>query len=512
MTREPPWSKPYCPPNEDAVTTKTPVKNVTSVTSPIRMPPPAKPSMATKTAFGFGSVATGITETGFNYFLLIYYSQVIGLDAWLVGLAVTIALLFDAVSDPVVGYWSDNLRSHWGRRHPFMYASALPIAASYFLLWNAPSGWSQTTLFWYLMLLAIVIRTCVTFFETPSSALTPELTDDYDERSSIFGFRFFFGWAGSNVMTVLMFAMIFPAFVTSAIANGQFNPDAYTLYGIISSVVILAAILVCAISTHSRIPFLRKPPERRHLTVRMIFAEMYETLADRSFIALFFAYMLGSVATGLSASLTFYFTTYFWGFNSQQIGLIVIGVFVSAALGAILAPMVSRRLGKKRGAIIVGLVAFLGSPLPILLRLLDVLPGNSDPAIFWIILFANTLDTALIICFQILLSSMIADLVEKSELRTGRRSEGVFFAAVTFVKKTVLGLGLLMASLVLSLAAFPAGAQQGEVSADTLWHLGAYYVPTILTLWLSMIAVISTYRLNRTDHEENLRLLAERTS
>ena len=484
---------------------------VTAATYGIAAPASA-PSLPLKTAYGFGSVATGITETGFNYFLLIFYSQVMGVDSRLVGLAVTIALLFDAFSDPIVGYWSDNVRSRWGRRHPFMYGAALPVAVSYFLLWNPPADWAQEQLFWYLLLLSILIRTCITFFETPASALAPELTSDYDERSTILGFRYFFGWAGGNVMTVLMFFVIFPAAVTATISNGQFNRDAYALYGIISGVLILAAIIVCAGGTHSRIAALAPAPPKRQLTIRTIFGEMYQTLASRSFVALFVGAMLGAVATGLSASLAFYFTTYFWGFSPIQIGIIVAGVFLSSALGFAIAPIASRRLGKKKGAMIIGLVAFVGSPLPIMLRLLDVLPDNGSPFIFWFVFVANTIDTALIICFQILTSAMIADLVEQSELRTGRRSEGVFFAAVTFVKKCVLGLGLLAASFVLTMAAFPADAQQGGVSPDTLWRLGAYYVPTILALWLSMIAVISTYRIGRSDHEDNVRALSQRRS
>lgn len=470
-----------------------------------------RPSGAIKTAYGFGSVASGVTETGFNYFLLIFYSQVIGLDARLVGLAVTIALLFDAVSDPIVGYWSDNLRSRWGRRHPFMYAAAVPVSVSYLLLWNPPMAWGQEQLFWYLLALSILIRTFITFFETPSAALTPELSSDYDERSSISSLRLFFGWAGGNVMTVLMFFVIFPASVTATISNGQFNRNAYALYGVLAAILIFVAIAVCSIGTHSRIakpaPF---APQKTRMSIGGIFKEMQQTLASRSFFALFAGAMLGAVATGLSASLAFYFTTYFWGFSPIQIGIIVSGVFVSAAVGSAIAPIVSRRMGKKRGAMIIGLVAFIGSPLPIFLRLIDVLPGNEDPFIFWFVLIANTIDTALVICFQILTVAMIADLVEHAELRTGRRSEGVFFAAVTFVKKSVLGLGLLAGSFVLTLSAFPADAQQGAVAADTLWRLGAYYVPTILVIWLGMIAVISTYRIDRAEHEANLRELDRR--
>lgn len=479
---------------------------MTKSASPLADTPPSR---ATKGAFGFGAVATGVTETGFNYFLLIFYSQIIGLDARLVSLAITLSLLFDAFADPVVGYWSDNTRSRWGRRHPFMYAAAIPVAVSYALLWMPPAGLDQQQLFWYLLLLSIVIRVFITFYETPSSALLPELTYDYDERSSVQGLRYFFGWSGGNVMTVLMFVLVFPAFVTATIPNGQFNRDAYTTYGLIAGGLVFVAIAVSALGTHSRIAHMRAPPPKRPMSPRIIFAEMRQTLADRSFVALFVAAMLAAVATGLSASLTFYFTTYFWGFSSAQIGIITLGVFVSALLGAMLAPIVSRRMGKKQGAMVIGLVAFLGAPLPIVLRLVGLLPGNEDPLVFWVVLVTNTLDTGLIICFQVLTSAMIADLVDQAELRTGRRSEGVFFAAITFVRKTVLGLGLIAASFILTMSAFPVGAKAGEVSADTLWRLGAYYVPTILALWLTMIAVLSTYRLSRDDHESNLRKLAE---
>ena len=464
--------------------------------------------LATKAAYGFGAISSGITDTGFNYFLLIFYSQVVGVDARLVSLAMFLSLVFDSFADPLVGYWSDNFRSRWGRRHPFMYAAAVPIAVSYALLWMPPSGWDQTSLFIYLLALSLLVRVCITFYETPSSALLPELSYDYDERSTIQGWRLFFGWSGGNIMTVMMFAAIFPMFVTANIPNGQFNKAAYTTYGLIAGGIVLLSILVSAIGTHSRIPLMHQAPPRQRLGLKAIFAEIWNTLADRSFVALFLAAMLGAVATGLSASLTFYFTTYFWGFTSQQIGLITIGVFVSAALGAALAPIVSRRFGKKLGAMAIGLVAFIGAPLPIVLRLLGWLPDNEDPAVFWIMLIVNTLDTALIICFQTLTVSMIADLVDKAELRTGKRSEGVFFAAVTFVRKIVLGLGLIGASLILTMAAFPIGANAGEVPADSLWKLGAYYVPAILALWMGMMAVLSRYQLERSDHEDNLRALA----
>ena len=116
--------------------------------------------LRTKLFYGFGSVAYGIKDAGFGALLLLYYNQVVGLPAQLVGTAIMIALIFDAFADPIVGQISDNLRTRWGRRHPFMYASAIPVAVSYFFLWFPPHL-SQSGMFFYLIAMAIVVRTFI---------------------------------------------------------------------------------------------------------------------------------------------------------------------------------------------------------------------------------------------------------------------------------------------------------------------------------------------------------------
>ncbi|WP_303808595.1 MFS transporter [Sandarakinorhabdus limnophila] len=471
---------------------------------------PDKPGLGTRIAYGFGAGAYGVKDGGFSYFLLLFYSQVIGVDARLVGLAITIALAIDAVADPIIGYWSDNLRSRWGRRHPFLYASALPTAATYFLIWDPPAGWSQTSLFWYLLGLATLIRISISFYEIPSTALGPELARSYDERSALFGWRLFFAWVIGSIMTVANFTLIFPAFVTAAIPNGQFNRDSYQLYGMIASVLIFVAIMISALGTHGHIKHMRAAQAKRALGLKAIFGEIFETIANRDFSALFMAALFGAIATGISASLSFYFSAYFWGFSSEQIGLITMSVFLSAAIGGAMSPVVSRTLGKQRGAVVIGLLAGIVLPLPIILRLFGLLPPNGDPAIFWIVFFVTMIDVGLIICFQALTASMLADLVEQAEVRTGRRNEGIFFAANTFIRKAVQGLGVMAASFVLTLAQFPKGANPSQVPGSSLWQLGATYVPAIWLVWALMIFAVSRYRLSRAGHEANLATLAER--
>jgi Na+/melibiose symporter-like transporter len=251
---------------------------------------------------------------------------------------------------------------------------------------------------------------------------------------------------------------------------------------------------------------------RRHapgISIARVFREMFETLANRSFVSTFLTAMFANVAVGLVSALSVYFSTYFWGFAPEQIGFITLAIFVSALVGALLAPFVTRTLGKKRGAIVIGLIGLFVSPFAILLRMLGVLPGGGDTLSFWVVFVQGQIDVALVVCFQILIASMIADLVEQSELKTGRRSEGVFFAANTFIQKVTTGAGLMVATLVLAMAQFPAGADPSQVPESALISLGLYYLPVLVLLRLAMLGVLCTYSLDRAAHEANLRKLAE---
>jgi Na+/melibiose symporter-like transporter len=466
------------------------------------------PGLGTKLAYGFGSVAYGVKNNGFDYFLLIFYSQVLGVDAYLVGLALLIALIFDAISDPLVGYFSDNTHSRLGRRHPYMYGAAIPIALTYFLLWNPPAGLTGNELFPYLVVMAILIRTLITLFEVPASGLVPELSEDYDQRTSIMSYRYFFGWAGGTLIATAALALwLVP---TDTIATGLLNREGYATFGMVASVVILVSILVAAIGTHRYIPHLRPAPPRSRFTLRRVFGEIFETLFNKSFGALFGAALLGAISTGLAAGLNYYIMGFFWEFSSNQIAILSASVVISAFIALFLAPIISRRWGKKRGAIIIGIIAFSVAPAGIVLRLFDLMPANGDPLLFTIILPLTILDVGLIICAQILMASMIADLVEESEIRTHRRSEGVFFAAVTFIRKSVQGFGVLAASIVLTVAQFPTQLDAVAVPEEAVYRLGAYYAPTIFLIWMAMIFCLRFYEIDRKDHEDNLQTLADR--
>lgn len=473
--------------------------NTASATGP-------KPGLFTRMAYGVGGAAGGIKNNGFDYVLLLFYSQVLGLPGLWVAAAIWIALIVDAVSDPIVGYWSDNLRSSMGRRHPFLYAAAIPATVAYFFVWNPPTGLEGQPLFLWLLTLTIIVRVGYTLFEVPSLSLSAELSQDYDVRTSLMSFRYFFAWVGGLTVQVMLFAVFLQP--SEGDPQGFFHLPGWHLYGFVGASAMFAAILITALGTHHRIPHLKSPPPERDLTVGKIFSEIWETLSNPSFRALFVATLFGLLATGISATLNQYINGFFWNFTGDQIAILTFAVYLSAIMALILAPMAGRVWGKKRAAIIIGLLAFTLAPAPVFARLLGLLPANGTPELFYIILVVTVFDIALIIAYQMLAAAMVTDIVEESELKTGRRSEGTFFAGITFIRKLSQGIGVMTASFILAFATIAPGIRPEDASADSVAKLGFGYAATLLTVWMLMMLAISFYRISREDHAKNLAALA----
>jgi len=467
--------------------------------------PAQRPSLSTKVFSGLGSIAYGVKDNGFSFFLLLYYNQVLGLPERLVGLGIMLALLLDAISDPIIGYVSDHLDSRWGRRHPFMYFAALPVGVAYYFLWNPPEGLSDGALFAYFLGIAVLVRTLITFYEIPSSSLVAELTDDYDERTRILGMRYFFGWWGGLGMALLAYGVFLQPDAEHPV--GVLNPDGYRAYGLFAALIMSATILVSALGTHRHIPHLRRPPAFAK-SIAETLRELQATLSNASFRALFGAAIFASMGAGLMASLSIYFNTYFWELTSNQILKIILGNFLSAVLALMVAPRLGRRFGKKAAALGTAASAIAIGPLPVLLRLVGAFPANGEPILLPLLFAFNATTVALIITFSILTASMIADIVEDSEVATGRRSEGVFFAANSFAQKTVSGTGVFLSTVLLSAIGFPRDATPGEVDTDVVRYLGLVFVPLSGILYLCALACLSRYRISRTGHEANLRRLA----
>lgn len=461
-------------------------------------------SLKTRLFYGFGSVAFGVKDNGFQTILLLFYNQVMHLPSQAVGLVLFAALCVDALFDPIIGQFSDNLHTRWGRRHPLLYLSALPVAVSYLLLWNPPAL-SQGGLIIYLFVVAVIVRTFISCYEIPSAALNPELTQEYDQRTALSSYRVFFAWSGGMTMYLLaLFVFLAPDKVHKV---GQLNASGYSHYGFLAAAIMFSAILISALGTHKFIPILRKPPERRISLVQYA-REMVSTLNNRAFLTLVLAQIAFGAATGLVFAMAIYLGTYFWELSNQQVAILGLGTVIAFMLAFVIALPVSKRLGKRLGAVALFATGLTVSILPISLRLLGVFWPNGSPYLLPTLFVFAAISGAMTIGSSILMTAMLADVVEDSELKTGRRSEGLFFAGSSFMAKAVSGLGLLLSGLLLGVIGFPANAVPGHIDPQIIRNMGLIYLPTIVVLYGIGITIVSRFPIDRSHHEENLRRLA----
>ena len=491
--------------------TAAPAEDAASVAAGAAVHARREVDVPTRWLYGSGSVAFGVKDNGFSYFLVFFYSQVMGVPAWLVALAATIALLFDAFIDPLIGQLSDNTRSRWGRRHPFMYAVAAPFGIAYLALWNPPH-WHGMALFGYLLVTAIVIRTLSSLFEVPSSALSAEFSTGYEQRSVLLSYRFFFGWVGGLTVNYLAYAVFLQPDATHKV--GQLNTTGYAHYGMAAGAIIFVFILISAIGTHRHIPDLMPPPPKRAsgegLVIRVLrtIGEMRESLSNRSFLFLLASSISGAMAAGMAASLNIYFNTYFWEFSSTQISYLTLGVYLSAVFALIAVPILSRRFAKRTITRLMLVLSVTTGLTPLLLRVAGVMPPNHSLLLLQIIFCTSVAGVTFGIISATTGSSMIADVVEPSQLKTGRRSEGLFFAASAFVAKATSGFGILAGSLIVSTVRLAPGADPAKVAPGVMNHFALIYVPTLVALYAISFVLLSGYRITRASHAETLQQLA----
>jgi len=462
-------------------------------------------SFRTRFFYGFGSIAFGAKNAGFNSLMMLYYNQIIGLSAQAVGLAIFIALVVDAIADPVVGHISDNLHSRWGRRHPFMYVSAIPVGVSFFFLW-VPPDLGANGMFFYLVVMSIIVRIFITMFEIPNSAMIAELTTDYDRRTALLSLRYFFGVLGGVVLGFVTYRYILLPDAIHPV--GQLNPAGYPVYGIVAGILMTAVILITSLGLHRDIKYFRVPDTTRP-TLKQTMGQITISLSNPSFVVLMSAALCGTLAIGISATLNIYFSTYFWGLSSKDISIFQGAALLSAIIGVLAATPLSKRFGKRQLGIALFIAFIFTSALPISLRLIGFFPVNGSP---WLIpiLFADRLvSDSMGIVVLIMFGSMLTDVVEDNEIKTQRRSEGLLFAASAFVTKVISGGGHFVGGLLLAMVAFPVKADPKTLDPQIMHNLAYVYMPTIILLFTAGMVLMSRYRITRESHMENLRKLEE---
>jgi Na+/melibiose symporter-like transporter len=461
-----------------------------------------------KIAYGIGAVAPGVKGAAFQTFLMFYYSQVVGVKAGVVAIAVALTLVVDAVSDPFIGRWSDVTRSRWGRRHPFMYGSIVPIALFFVLTWFPPAGLSNLAMGGWIFVTASLTRMALSAFEITSNAMAPELTDNYRERTSLFSLRYMFGYIGAYGFSAVAFLTFFAK--TPKYPLGQLNPAGYPPFVLTGAVVLVVVILICALGTHRRIPHLRQSTAPSGAGALSHIREVASAFSNRGFLAIFGFGIFKFSAIGLYSGCNLFFATYLWKLSGWPLTMLVSAGVLAAIVAAPLAPLAVRFMGKRTSAMVFAILGVAWGLTPLVLAHNGLFLHPGDPRLLPTLIFIDVTYGAMVAISLINTSSMLADVVEDSAVKTGRREAGTFFAASSFMQQCSTALGILATGIILYLSNFPDKPKPGQVTDAMVQNLLMHYIPASMGLWTVGALILCFYPITKARHEANVEVLRAR--
>jgi len=438
-------------------------------------------------------------------FYAIFLTDVVGLDARLASVAALLGIIWDAVNDPIVGMISDRVHTRWGRRRPFLLFFSIPFGLGFLLLWWAPPWQSQIAVMITVTLAFMISDSLQTLITVPFFALTPEITPDYDERTTLTGYRMFF-----NLLASLSTAVAAPIIVDNVVLAGATQQQGYmtvaALFGGLAAVPFLLIFLVVREQYDKDEASKPTPPFKE--TVRTAWGNIPFRFATG-------LYMLNWITFDLVALMLPYFLVYWVAQGNllasvevfgQKIALesVVLGVLLITAVVALPFWMWLAHRLSKRSAYIIGMsfwacvqtLIFLVQPQQInLILILAVLAGLS-------------VSTA-----HVLPEAIFPDVIEWDELRTRRRQEGVYYGAKNFVRKLTGAVAIFSALQVLGWFGYqspPKDAIQFSQQPLTLDAIRWLTGPTGAVLLISAIVIAYFYPLTRERHARIRKLLAQR--
>jgi Na+/melibiose symporter-like transporter len=459
-----------------------------------------KVSVSTKLFQAVGALPEALKNFAFGTFLLFYYNQVLGLNVFRASVAIAVALTIDAAVDPLIGSFSDGLKTRLGRRHLLMYLSAAPIGLGLFLVFSPPAGLPENLLLAWLFATVVFTHVSMSLFVVPWTALYAEFSDDYDERTSIVTWRYAVGWLGSLAFITSTWRFIFAS--TPSYHPGQLNPGAYGHFAAVLAIVATAAVLLTTALTQREIPFLLQPvnPTPRFSLTR-VWRDVASTFVNRDFLVLFAGALIYAGVTGTTDSFGLYVNTYFWGLAPEQLQWFPLGIV--GAFAAFFSLGFMERLFDKKLVLLGSFALLMIDGVTVIgLRLLHLLPANGTDDLLLILVGNEIFRTWLGTVLGIMFVSMLADTIDVQELITGRRQEGVFAAALAFSAKATHGVGAIVAGFLLGeVVHWPARASPHAIDPHLVTRLGLV-AGVLVPLALILPFLLGTrYRITRQGHE-----------
>jgi len=466
-------------------------------------PKEARLSVWTKLVFGAGDWSVSSFGTLRQIFYAIFITDVVGLEPRLASVAALVGIFWDAVNDPLVGVLSDHIKSRWGRRRPFLLWFSIPFGLGFVILWWAPPFESQLALAAFVTFAFMLSDTFQTLVVVPLYALTPEITLDYDERTSLTGYRMFF-----NLVASLVTAVAAPAIVDSVLASGATQQQGYLIVGsMFGGLAILPLLLIF---------FFIRERERGQAEIAheesISFADSVRTAwANIPFRFATGLYVLNWITFDLVA-LTLPFFIAYWVSNGNLLEK-ALGLPVESAVFALLlitsvimVPFwvwTSNRLNKNI-AYMIGMSVWA----VVQLLIFTIQPGQITYILVLSVLAGISVSTA-----HVLPDALFPDVIEWDELRTRRRQEGIYYGVKNFVRKMTGALAIFIALQALGWFGYqapPEGATFFQQSPSALMAIRILIGPFGALLLFSAVGMAWFYPLTRERHARIRRLLARR--
>lgn len=391
-----------------------------------------KMTFATKLAYGSGDAGAAITSILLLSYLSPFLTDVAHLSPGLAGQSQLVGKVWDAVNDPMVGVlsdrgkiFSDQIRQRWGRRYPWILWGAIPFGIFFALQWIVPfPETNQLGLFAFYTLISIVFNTFFTVVNLPYTALTAELTQDYNERTSLSSFRFTFSIGGS-IIALLIARQIFQ--------QHQDPATQYLTIGIICAILSVFPLFWCVFGTYHRArAVLDLHPEESAPVTTPFKEELRLVFTNRPFLFVVGIYLCSWFSLQLTAAIIPYFVVSWMRLPQQDSPLVILAV-QGTALGMLSVwNALSQKVGKK-------VVYFLGTSFWAIGQggLFSLQPGQTTLMYVFAVMAGLGVSTAYLIPW-----SMLPDVIEFDELRTGQRREGIFYSLMVFLQKICLGVAV----------------------------------------------------------------------
>jgi len=460
-----------------------------------------KLNLKTKLAYGAGDMGTAITVNILGWFLSFFLTNVAGLSAGMASNIRLVSGVWDAGIDPIVGVLSDRTRSRWGRRHPWMLFGTIPLGIFFFLQWLVPrfgasgSVGQQWGLFWYYVLVSICFNTSFTAVNLPYTALTPELTTDYNERTSLNSFRFAFSISGS-ILSLILAQVIFSGF------NNDSGKQ-YLVLGGICAVIAVLPVYWCVWGTRDRVATIDKQRHDAENSEPISFWKQIQIVfSNRPFLFVTGIYLFSWLAVQISQNIILYYVVSWMGLPKSVSAQVALAIQGTALVMLFVWSYISERVGKKA-------VYFMGMSLWLIAQagLFFLQPGQVGLMYAVAILAGFGVSTAYLIPW-----SMMPDVIELDELRTGQRREGIFYGFIILLQKIGIAIGLFLVLQALNWAGYiPSSGDSVPTQPQSALLAIRLAIGPLPTLCLIIGIVLAYfYPITREIHAETLLRLKER--